>query len=149
MRPRNPYPDTLTRPANVQSECGATPWVSFTVLGIPVPAPRQSRRDIWKPRPCVVRYRAFRDRVREQLPKTLPSDPSHLCLVIWLPLPKSWSKKKKAAMKGEPHRSKPDSDNLAKAAKDALWDQDSGIWCESTRKFWDDGKGPRVEVLCM
>lgn len=49
-------------------------------------------------------------------------------------------------MKGQPHRQKPDTDNLTKALKDALWQEDSGIWKECAEKRWDDGKGPRVEV---
>lgn len=38
----------------------------------------------------------------------------------FMPMPKSWSKNKKASMDREPHTSRPDVDNLAKLALDAL-----------------------------
>jgi len=45
--------------------------------------------------------------------------PPNVIDVSWdayLPMPKSWSKKKKSAMAGRPHRQKPDRDNIDKAA---------------------------------
>lgn len=119
---------------------------SFAVPGEPIPAPRQSRRDAWKPRACVLRCREFKDRCRASTPADLPEDPEGLRVAFYLAMPPSWSVKKKEKMRGQPHRQKPDTDNLLKALKDALWEEDSGIWQESTEKRWDDGKGPRVEV---
>ena len=31
----------------------------------PVPKPRMTQRDAWDKRPCVLRYRAFKDEVRK------------------------------------------------------------------------------------
>lgn len=37
-----------------------------------------------------------------------------------MPMPKSWSKKKRAAMNGKPHTARPDIDNLVKALMDGM-----------------------------
>ena len=46
---------------------------------------------------------------------------------FFMPIPKSWSQKKKTEKCGKPHTSKPDTDNLLKALLDGM----SGCW-------WDD-----------
>lgn len=99
----------------------------------PVPKPRMTQRDKWAKRPSVLRYRAFCDECR--LKKV--DLPSCKCRVIFrLPMPQSWSKKKKKEYDGKPHTQKPDWDNLAKALCDALYEDDSGIWDIATRKLW-------------
>ena len=100
---------------------------------IPVPKPRQTRSDKWKKRDCVMRYRAFADQVHYS-GMTLPECCYHIIFV--LPMPASWSKKKKAEMDGKPHRQRPDRDNLEKALLDALYDDDSHIWDGRTTKIW-------------
>ncbi len=40
-------------------------------------------------------------------------------MVFYMPMPKSWSKKKKAEMVGRCHQQRPDLSNLVKAAEDA------------------------------
>lgn len=81
----------------------------------PVPKPRMTQRDAWKKRPVVVKYHAFCDEMRANH-FTLPESGAHLTFVI--PMPKSWSKKKRIEMNGKPHQQRPDVDNLIKAA---LW----------------------------
>ncbi len=100
----------------------------------PVPAPRMMRADAWKQRPCVLQYRAFRDEVRYQGIDVPPG--AHLEFV--LPMPVSWSKKKRAAMYGAPHTQKPDLDNLVKALLDACYTDDSHIWKLSAEKRWGE-----------
>ncbi|MBU2647518.1 RusA family crossover junction endodeoxyribonuclease [bacterium] len=102
----------------------------------PVAKPRQTQRDKWQQRPVVMKYRAFADELRLrcrvlgfQLTGTLDA-------VFVLPMPKSWSKKKRAEMDGTPHLSKPDTDNLEKAVQDALCVDDSHIWKHRTEKVW-------------
>ena len=99
----------------------------------PVPKPRQTRSDKWKVRPNVARYRAFCDEVRLRK-VTLPESGYHVIFV--LPMPKSWSKKKKAEMDGKPHQQTPDKDNLEKALLDALFQDDSHIWDGRVTKRW-------------
>lgn len=99
--------------------------------------PRMTQRDKWKKRPCVVKYRKFCDDLRKAI-DVVGLDIAGLDLIFHVQMAKSWSKKKKAFMNGQPHRQVPDSDNLIKAFKDALLKDDSGVCDERTRKFWTD-----------
>lgn len=99
----------------------------------PVPKPRQTRADKWQKRPAVVRYRAFADECRAACIQ-VPEQGAHV--VFHLPMPASWSKKKKAEMIGQPHQQKPDVDNLQKALMDAVLADDSGVWDIRTTKRW-------------
>jgi Holliday junction resolvase RusA-like endonuclease len=102
----------------------------------PVPKPRQTRRDKWlnPPRPAVERYRCFADACR-QLNVYLPSSDAAIQFIV--PMPKSWSNKKKHAMKGKPHTQRPDISNMLKALEDAVHGEDSHIWHYSgLSKIW-------------
>ena len=57
-------------------------------------------------------------------------------ITFYLPMPKSWTKSKKKEMLGNPHRQKPDLDNLIKALGDALHGDDSHIASIAARKVW-------------
>ncbi len=60
-------------------------------------------------------------------------------IVFNIPMPKSWSEKKKKEMYSKPHTQKPDIDNLLKGVFDALFSEDSQIWhIGGVSKFWDD-----------
>lgn len=103
----------------------------------PCPAPRQTRSDAWKKRPCVLRYRKYRDQVAAQLPEGFVfEDGMHI--IFHLPMPKSWSKKKKNSMLLAPHKQKPDLDNLCKALFDAIYRNvdDSQISAFKAEKYW-------------
>lgn len=83
----------------------------------------------------VTRYRAFRDEVRAcgvEVPE------AGAWIVFWLPMPKSWSKRKRAEMSGQPHQQKPDLDNLQKALLDAIYDDDCRVWSLGAEKRWAD-----------
>lgn len=110
---------------------------------LPVPAPRMTRSDKWNQRPCVMAYRHFRDTVREQ-GVVLPIPYK---VTFHLPMPSSWSEKKKRAMEGQPHQSKPDKDNLEKALLDALYENDSHIWSGWAEKRWSRMPGIQVEAI--
>lgn len=60
---------------------------------------------------------------------------------FYLPMPKSWSKKKRNKNCYELHTSKPDADNIFKALADSLFKQDQGISDYRVSKFWYDGSG--------
>lgn len=102
----------------------------------PISAPRQTRRDIWRPSPHVIRYRAFRDKVRAQLRARLNAFPCEVDLTFIIAMPKSWSAKKHERMVGRPHQQKPDIDNLVKALLDSAMDEDEAVWNVSARKLW-------------
>ncbi len=110
---------------------------------IPVPKPRMTRADKWKQRPAVLKYRAFCDEVRLRGVQ-VPEAGAHIVFV--LPMPGSWSKRKRAEMDGQPHRQKPDVDNLAKAVLDALYQDDSGVWDLRVSKRWGEVGSIRVGV---
>lgn len=99
----------------------------------PVPAPRQVASDKYKPRPPVLRYRAFRDEVElrhVQLPR-----PFHHVVFV-LAMPDSWSEQTKASAEGMAHMQKPDRDNLEKALLDSVYGEDSHVWDGRTTKLW-------------
>ena len=101
----------------------------------PVPKPRQTRADKWKKRPSVLRYRAFADEIRLKLDSG--TDLNDCNIKFALPMPKSWSKKKKKEMDGMPHQQTPDIDNLIKALLDAVYSNDSGIHSlGKIKKIW-------------
>lgn len=114
----------------------------------PIGKPRMTRADKWKQRTCVVNYRLFADKLRAALNRTTKYDraPLRLNLNAYLALPDSWSKKKKTEHLGQPHRQKPDIDNITKAVFDSLFEDDSAIAGGTINKFWDDGRGPRLEI---
>ena len=71
------------------------------------------------------RYYRYRDNIK-RLAMRLPLGTAWV--TFRLPLPPSWTDKRKAAMDGQPHQQKPDLDNLLKALGDAIYSDDSGIW---------------------
>lgn len=90
----------------------------------PVPAPRQTRRDAYDPSDAVLRYRAFRDEIALRHVE-LPLPYAHV--VFFVPMPSSWSKRKRRELALTPHTFKPDVDNLLKALVDAVYrDRDDG-----------------------
>jgi Holliday junction resolvase RusA-like endonuclease len=107
-------------------------WKRYEIT--PLGKPRMTQRDKWKQRPCVMRYRAFKDQCREAGIEL----GEKVSVIFVLPMPKSWSKKKKDEMRDQPHQQKPDIDNLQKALFDAVLEDDSGIWSVNCSKFWGD-----------
>src|SRR5690348_11179644 len=90
-----------------------------------------TRRDKWlnPPRPPVAKYRQFADTLRlvaSGIHFELPHEGAKF--VFHVPMPDSWSKKRRAAFNGKPCRSKPDLDNYLKAIGDALLPDDAGLW---------------------
>lgn len=101
----------------------------------PCPKPRQTRSDKWKKRPAVVRYRKFCDQIRAAGVQLHNGS----MIFFRIPMPKSWSKKKRSEMAGKPHQQKPDLDNLIKALIDAVHAEDSHIWhLQCCMKIWSD-----------
>lgn len=110
----------------------------------PVPKPRMTRADKWKKRASVMRYRAFKDECRLHN-VVIPESGYHV--TFHLPMPNSWSKKKKQAMNGMPHKSRPDKDNLEKALLDAVFEEDSNVWDGRVTKKWAYNGAIQVEII--
>jgi len=106
----------------------------------PVPKPRQTRSDVWKKRPAVMRYRQFADELRLAClqQKFVPS--GELVIEFHIQMPKSWSKKKKLDMIGRYHQVKPDLDNMIKSCLDALFSKsdrdDACVHSIAAKKVW-------------
>lgn len=98
----------------------------------PVAKPRMTQRDKWSKRKCVLQYRAFKDQCR--LNKVTVTE--RPWVVFHLPMPPSWSKKKRREMNGKPHQQRPDIDNLIKALLDACLENDSGVFEIHASKVW-------------
>ncbi len=90
------------------------------------------------------RWRAWKTAIRIMARgKELPLSKMHL--IFCIPMPKSWSKKKRAEHLGKPHLSKPDLDNCIKALLDALYPKnDSQFWDFRATKLWSSSG--RIEI---
>lgn len=99
----------------------------------PCPKPRQTRSDKWKQRPAVMRYRAFCDEVRAAGVALYPCG-LHITFIV--PMPQSWSERKKEEMDGQPHQQRPDLSNMIKALEDAVCEEDSHLWDWRCTKLW-------------
>lgn len=102
----------------------------------PMGKPRMTQSDKWKKRDCVVRYWEFADKLRGEAERQGLELGDVLIVEFHLTCPASWSKKKQQEMWGKPHQSKPDTDNLLKAASDILKKDDKGIHQIVARKLW-------------
>lgn len=69
-----------------------------------------------------------------------------LTVMVYVPMPESWSQKKRRCQLGTPHLVKPDADNFLKGLCDALFANDQLLYSQHIEKYWDDGGGPRMEV---
>lgn len=110
---------------------------------IPMGAVRMSSSDRWKTNPHHVdpdkrqrQYFNYKDTLVKQglllkfnLQKTLD-------VVFILPMPASWSEKKRIRMNALPCEVKPDTDNMVKAVCDAFKKNDSDIWLKHAQKRW-------------
>ncbi len=121
----------------------------YTFNVIPIGAPRMTQSDKWKTnphhpdprrrqRPAVTQYFAFKDALIPQANLQRFKIGNRIDVIFHIPMPPSWSNKKKEELRGKPCKQKPDTDNLLKSFCDALTDDDSQIWDKRGRKFWAD-----------
>jgi Holliday junction resolvase RusA-like endonuclease len=111
---------------------------------IPVAKPRMTQSDKWKKRKATDKYWQFKDELNQlcAICRWKPKEVLHIKFVI--PMPISWSKKKKERMDGQPHKQKPDLDNLVKAFKDSLLKEDSHVHTYGKiQKIW----GRRGQII--
>lgn len=112
----------------------------------PIPKPRMSNRDKWldPSRPAVQRYWDFC--LQCSLEKVvLPCYGAHVTFV--LPMPKTYSKKRKKEWIGKPHMNRPDLSNLFKALEDAVYTEDSIIYDIRITKIWGEKGKIRIEEV--
>ena len=106
---------------------------------IPMGAVRMSQSDRWKTNPNhkdinkrqrseVTRYFSFKNELQRQAKLLNYTIYNTLDIVFCVPMPSSWSQKKKGQLIGHPVRTAPDLDNYVKAFMDALLINDGHIW---------------------
>ena len=106
---------------------------------VPMGAVRMSQSDRWKlnpnhhnilqrQRPEVTRYFSFKRTIKDQAAKMKYVQENTLEIVFLVPMPNSWSKKKKEKENRMPVKTRPDIDNYVKAFLDALLVEDGHIW---------------------
>jgi Holliday junction resolvase RusA-like endonuclease len=103
---------------------------------VPVPKPRMTRSDAWAGRDCVVRYFSFKDELVLEARRVGFVLGNGFRVIFYMPMPKSWSKKKQEAYYGKPHDQTPDIDNLLKAVMDSLLKQDNKVHHVEAFKVW-------------
>lgn len=86
---------------------------------------------------------AFKDEVRLRKVQ-IPDENAQI--IYLLPMPISWTSRRRDEMRGYPHRGKKDKarkndvDNLEKGLLDAVFGDDSGVWdLRNTKIWWDTG----------
>lgn len=92
------------------------------------PDPKKRQRD------SVRRYFEFKNKVVQECNRTRYVMGECIDIVFVVPMPDSWSEKKKGRMNGMPCKVRPDCDNYGKALCDALKKEDGDIWCMKLEK---------------
>lgn len=121
---------------------------AFEVPGEPMGKPRMTRRDTWKKRPVVLRYREYCDRIRAAAGK-VPENVYSVIVFAYMPMSPSWSQKKKRLMLDQLMQQRPDWDNIAKAVCDALFTEDSYVAGGICWKFWCEQGQERTVVRVL
>ena len=109
----------------------------------PKPKPRMVHSDRfgWRQTPAARKYFQWKTEFQALLKQkniTAIDHDGFLQVEFHLPMAKSWSKKKKLKMFGEPHRQRPDLDNLIKALLDSIYAEDCNIYSIKAKKIWAD-----------
>lgn len=109
--------------------------------------PRMTNRDKWKQRPNVMRYRAWSDLLRIEIPNPPAAETTErIQVVVYYKMPKSWSNKKRKEMVGQRKRTKPDPDNILKGVLDALWKEDQAVGRVECDRFWGKEDLTLIEI---
>jgi Holliday junction resolvase RusA-like endonuclease len=112
---------------------------------VPMGAVRMTQSDKWKTNPnhsdpqkrqreTVARYFDFKDKVRQQARQMNYKMSGVLEIVFLVPMPNSWSEKKKLRHNKHPVTTRPDIDNYIKSFMDALEVEDGFVWKVITEK---------------
>jgi Holliday junction resolvase RusA-like endonuclease len=108
----------------------------------PMGKPRMTQADKWHKRKVTSAY--WRFKMECQLIKI--SVPDMCDIKFYIPMPKSWSKKKRSEMNYKPHQQKPDIDNLVKAVLDAVLEDDSHVHTVHASKVWVDTETGGISI---
>ena len=114
----------------------------------PMGKPRMTQADKKIKRKCTTKYWQFKDEIQRQKGEwELSLSGTHI--IFHIPMPKSFSKKKKRMLKNTFHQQKPDIDNILKAFLDSLFNNDSVVCDLRISKLWsDEGKICIINNTC-
>jgi len=117
----------------------------FIVDGDPVAKPRMTRRDKWKKRPSVMKYRAWKDAciLSARAAGGIPEGARVFGLSVFAYFKPPKGKENRFS---ERHQQKPDLDNIVKAAGDSLLGDDSCICEINAAKHWSDKAFTEIHV---
>lgn len=110
----------------------------FTYIGDIVAKPRMTQADKWKHRPVVDRYFAMKDEMLRQVKKQKFELGNDVNIVFYLPMPESWSERKKNIHNDKYHKTKPDIDNLIKSVFDCMKKNDQTVYGVSSIKLYSN-----------
>lgn len=105
---------------------------------------------LYKRRLQLEKYNKYKEELKREA-KRVGFEMPMCCAWIkfYMPMPQSWSKKKRTQMNFKPKTSMPDLSNLIKAMEDGLLKQDNIIWDYRVSKYWYDGKSGFIEVVYL
>jgi len=114
----------------------------------PMGAVRMTQRGKWVNK-SAQRYLAYKDdvawQIKSQFNREPIDSPVRVIITFFMPIPKSWTKKRKAQAPGTSHVYTPDIDNLVKGAFDAangiLWEDDKIVSELDARKVYSEEPG--------
>ena len=93
------------------------------------------------------RYNQYKvDLLAEAKRKGFTMPPVGASITFFIPVPPSWSLKKKKMYHGRFHQSKPDIDNLQKAFFDSLMKEDKEVAHLEVQKRWVDFESGWIEI---
>lgn len=120
----------------------------FYAFGVvPIGKPRMTQSDKWKTDPnhpdinkrkreVVHNYHKWQNEIRKQAAIMLFDIKKTFEAVFFIPMPESWSKKKKDNLNGMPCEEKPDTDNCVKGILDTFSKEDKSVWWVKAEKRW-------------
>ncbi len=142
------YPQVAKQPVSHHSQILTFPNSQIVFPLCPVPAPRMTKRDQWRTpdhpdpdkrqRACVTRYFAFKNAVKDYSGKYNYTLTPELTITFTVPMPVSWSQKKRNKFTGKPHQVRPDIDNYTKAVMDSFGKDDGFVWHIDAKKIWGE-----------
>jgi Holliday junction resolvase RusA-like endonuclease len=153
----NPTPIDLLPSFLRKMELANTTTQSRYIFNVcPMGAVRMTQSDKWKKpnhinpklrmRECVRRYFEYKDFLKAAAKQMNYELKIELNIVFVMPMPQSWSAKKKQKMDGMPCVVRPDLDNLIKGFQDALAETDDGnVWRYTAEKRY--GYEPKIVAI--
>jgi Holliday junction resolvase RusA-like endonuclease len=122
---------------------------------IPEDVLQEKYPDLYKRKLRIVKYNDYKKELRKEATRVglmfnetqTIFPPAGAWIKFYIPVPVSWSKKKKRLHNFEPHQSKPDTSNLHKAFEDALLKEDKIVWDYRASAFWYNSIKGYIEIV--